>query len=240
MLELIISGLLLTWTPGPDDPMCEPGQIVEIDFCAQGSVPGETPSNPGIPAEETKTLRWFLPDGGDANNVTWPQAIYTNQCDGWIQVDEYPYTTEEEKIRTDALDDDGVLSSGEDSGWVLNWWFEKAPECRPVVILPVDPPVTVPPVTPPVTVPPVTVPPVTPNPAPPVVEPALPVVTPSPTNEAQPVVTRIEPPKKDDVVRTELAETGISKMGVIVLSAIGITTLGLTLVGIARRPKRSL
>jgi hypothetical protein len=30
------------FVPGPGDPVCEPGQSVEVDHCAQGQLPGET------------------------------------------------------------------------------------------------------------------------------------------------------------------------------------------------------
>ena len=44
MLEVMI-GLALAmapaWEPGPNDPVCEPGQVVEVDHCAQGQLPGE-------------------------------------------------------------------------------------------------------------------------------------------------------------------------------------------------------
>jgi hypothetical protein len=30
-----------SWTPGPDDPVCEAGQSVQVDHCAQGQLPGE-------------------------------------------------------------------------------------------------------------------------------------------------------------------------------------------------------
>ena len=42
MLEFALAAVLMTWTPGPDDPVCEPGQTVEIDHCAQGQLPEET------------------------------------------------------------------------------------------------------------------------------------------------------------------------------------------------------
>ncbi len=30
------------FVPGPSDPVCVPGQSVEVDHCAQGQLPGET------------------------------------------------------------------------------------------------------------------------------------------------------------------------------------------------------
>ncbi len=39
----VMAALALTaWVPGPDDPVCEPGQVVEVDHCAQGMLPEET------------------------------------------------------------------------------------------------------------------------------------------------------------------------------------------------------
>ena len=76
------------------------------------------------PTSETKTLRWTLPEGG-----TWPQAVFdpaSIPCGTTVrvQVDTYPYTTAEDKARTDALDDDGFLREGEDYGWAQSWFFE--------------------------------------------------------------------------------------------------------------------
>lgn len=80
---------------------------------------------------ETKTLKWVLPTGG-----TWPQAVFNPTlipCGTTVrvQVDTYPYTTAEDKARTDALDDDGFLREGEDYGWAQSWYFENytAPAC---------------------------------------------------------------------------------------------------------------
>ena len=80
---------------------------------------------------ETKTLKWVLPTGG-----TWPQAVFNPTlipCGTTVkvQVDTYPYTTAEDKARTDALDDDGFLRKGEDYGWAQSWYFENytAPAC---------------------------------------------------------------------------------------------------------------
>ena len=83
------------------------------------------------PVKETKTLKWVLPAGGK-----WPQAVFNPTlipCGTTVkvQVDTYPYTTAEDKARTDALDDDGFLREGEDYGWAQSWYFENytAPAC---------------------------------------------------------------------------------------------------------------
>lgn len=81
------------------------------------------------PPPETKTLEWTLPNGGTRENVTWPQPPYVSECGVWVQVDIYPYGTAEEKTRTDALDDDGLLTYGEDHGWVKSWSFRQAAPC---------------------------------------------------------------------------------------------------------------
>lgn len=94
--------------------------------------PGEEETETPVvvtPTPETKTLKWILPDGGSQENVTWPQPVFDGDlvpCGTTvtIQVDTYPYTTDEEKARTDALDDDGLLQYGEDHGWVQSWYFE--------------------------------------------------------------------------------------------------------------------
>lgn len=90
---------------------------------------------------ETKTLKWILPNGGTSSNVTWPQPVASDAnlalipCGTTvtIQVDTYPYTTAEDKARTDALAADGILAQGEDYGWAQSWYFEKysAPQCPP-------------------------------------------------------------------------------------------------------------
>lgn len=170
--------------------------------------------------QDTKTMKWFLPDGGTPQNVTWPQPIFTNQCDGWVQVDVYPYGTGADKARTDALDDDGVLSYGEDHGWVKSWSFEQAPACPEPTPKPTDPPTEEPtstptdvpetpasPVTPPVTLPP------SPSPEPPVESsPEIPVTTlpSSPVSVPNPVGSESPTPSDSGPNRTELAETGIS------------------------------
>lgn len=41
---LLLAGLLMVtpaWEPGPDDPVCEPGQVTWVDHCAQGQLPDE-------------------------------------------------------------------------------------------------------------------------------------------------------------------------------------------------------
>lgn len=85
------------------------------------------------------TARWILPNGGTADNVTWPQALATQEAldailcgeTVTIQVDDYPYGTAAEKARTDALGD--VLEQGEDYGWAFNWRFETftSEDCAP-------------------------------------------------------------------------------------------------------------
>ncbi len=37
---MVLAGLGV-WVPGPDDPVCEPGQVVEVDHCSQGQLPEE-------------------------------------------------------------------------------------------------------------------------------------------------------------------------------------------------------
>ena len=92
---------------------------------------------PPVVTPVTKTLKWTLPNGGTPDNVTWPQPVFnaeTIPCGEtvWVQADVYPYTSESDKARTDALDDDGVLTQGEDYGWAKSWTFENysAPDCE--------------------------------------------------------------------------------------------------------------
>ncbi|MBN9327638.1 MAG: hypothetical protein BGO38_07825 [Cellulomonas sp. 73-145] len=80
MIALALAALLYAapspnWTPGPDDPVCEPGQSVQVDHCAQGQLPGETtgrettpaPTNP--PADPTAVV---LPAAPVAQEPTAP------------------------------------------------------------------------------------------------------------------------------------------------------------------------
>lgn len=200
MLDILLASLLFTTTP---DPTVTP------------------------PATETRAMAWFLPDGGTPENVTWPQPIFTSQCGGWIQVDTYPYTTEEEKARTDALDDDGVLSYGEDHGYVLSWAFVEAPVC-------IETPEPTPEPTPVPTPEPVKTPEPLPTPITHTPVPTTPVNAPVPSPVK--VDTISQPPLTGE--REELAVTGISSAGKLTLGAIALVTLGLAAYGISRRPKR--
>lgn len=101
--------------------------------------------NPNLPVKtvNTKTIKWILPNGGTPENVTWDQAEFNSELvpcgtSVWLQVDTYPYTSQGDKIRTDALNDDGFLRNGEDHGWVISWTWEKytAKDC---VVIPAKP-----------------------------------------------------------------------------------------------------
>lgn len=202
---------------------------------------------PVEPVVETKTSRWFMPDGGTPDNVTWPQPVYTDQCGGWVQVDVYPYTTDADKARTDALDDDGHLQYGEDHGWVLSWGFEPTPDCE-VEEPPVDePPVDEPPVEePPVEEPPTEEPPVV---EPPVVEPPVltPPVTSTPVLPPAVVTPVVTPPKPEPVApraapyvapEPVLAETGFELIPA-AAAALGLSLAGLGALVIAGRRRRN-
>lgn len=107
-----------------------------------------------IDTGETKTFEWFLPNGGSAENVTWPQPVFDKTklpCDlfGTKQVDKYRYGTPEQKAIVDAFDDDGILSYGEDFSSVISWYYEDFTTDACVIVEPpivVEPPVVVPPV----------------------------------------------------------------------------------------------
>lgn len=109
----------------------------KIEHPAVEAVTCDDEEPPVVTPPATKTLKWTLPNGGTPNNVTWPQPVFNAEsipCGEtvWVQVDVYPYTSESDKARTDALDDDGVLTKGEDYGWVKTWTFESysAPDCE--------------------------------------------------------------------------------------------------------------
>lgn len=119
-------------TPTEEQPAAEePAPVAEEE---EPTPPVTEP----VVEEQWQTLRWTLPNGGTAENVTWPQPVFDSTlipCGETvtIQVDVYPYTTDEDKARTDALDDDGILTQGEDYGWAHSWSFETytAPDCAP-------------------------------------------------------------------------------------------------------------
>lgn len=80
---------------------------------------------------ETKTMSWVLPNGGTAENVTWPQPLYVGQVPECgtsftLQIDTYRYSTEEERAKVESYDDDGVLVYGEDWDTIVpnSWRFE--------------------------------------------------------------------------------------------------------------------
>ncbi|RHA38691.1 hypothetical protein D1825_13230 [Cellulomonas rhizosphaerae] len=87
------------------------------------------PAAAGGDHDGTIRLGWVLPDGGTPARVTWPQPVFTGQCGVWVQWDLYPYSTDAERARTDALLDDGLLTYGEDHGWAKSWTFEEQPPC---------------------------------------------------------------------------------------------------------------
>ncbi len=86
---------------------------------------------------ETVTRDWWLPNGGTPENVTWPQPVYTDQTCGWVQRDTYKYGTAQQRAIVDALDDDGLLSKGEDSSVYIDHDWVRIHGCVPTK--PVDP-----------------------------------------------------------------------------------------------------
>ncbi|MBN9328089.1 MAG: hypothetical protein BGO38_07020 [Cellulomonas sp. 73-145] len=66
MIALALAALLYvtpspSWTPGPDDPVCEPGQSVQVDHCAQGQLPTETTGREYDPAPAPSPAAIALP-----------------------------------------------------------------------------------------------------------------------------------------------------------------------------------
>ena len=253
-LILTPSAALATGGHGHDPvTICHNGHEITVDdnalkaHLAHGDSLGACAPLPPAenPTPVTKSMRWFLPDGGTPQNVTWPQPILAGQCGGWVQVDVYPYATDDDRARTDALDDDGVLSYGEDHGWAISWSFEQTPACvepeptpdpeptptpepteeepsvptEPVIVVPSPVPV-VPAPTPSVELPPVPSPPSTP-----VVE------QPAPAPSASSPSTTTTPPTTS--TRPELAETGVD-LGAVSF-ALMFVAAGAALVVIRRR-----
>ena len=84
-------------------------------------------------ASDTVEVYWALPDGGTAQNVTWPQTYSPYgavECGVTYQVDTYPADAVEGLIA------DGLLEYGEDHGIAQSWRFvvgacEPEPEPEP-------------------------------------------------------------------------------------------------------------
>lgn len=143
----------------PADVAEEPTPVVDEAPAAPVEPPVEAaPEPPAVvtPPPATKTLTWAFPDGGTPETAVWPQTVFNPAsvpCGTslWLQVDVYAYTTPEEQAAVDALDDDGVLTRGEDYGLVISWTFEQytAPACEPEPpVTPEEPVTPVPPVAP--------------------------------------------------------------------------------------------
>lgn len=72
---------------------------------------------------------WIMPNGGTADNVTWPQTATPAGvvlCGTTAQVDTYP---SQEVL--DALAADGTLTQGEDYSTVISWRFVYGGDCPP-------------------------------------------------------------------------------------------------------------
>lgn len=130
------------------------------------------------------SARWLLPASWDyATTPTYQAAIFPQTVLGgpvpacrWSQDDDYWMETPEEATLFESLDDDGVLTQGEDSAIYAGHVFTAGPTCVVEEPPTEEPPVEEPPTDePPVVVPPVVTPPVV-APEPPVVAPAAPEV----------------------------------------------------------------
>lgn len=106
------------------------------------SSPTETATIISTARTDTETVEvfWAMPNGGTPDNVTWPQALATNQdqCGVWYQADTY-LTTEAENFTSDS-----VLNLGEDyqndhQRGAISWRFVYGGDCP---VIPEKPPVT--------------------------------------------------------------------------------------------------
>jgi hypothetical protein len=128
-----------TTTVSPESPASGSGETSSLSSSTPSVATASVPT-------ATKTLRWILPNGGTAKNVTWPQPVYNKAnvallpCSTvfTVQVDSGPYGTKAEKALADSFDDDGILTNGEDHGWVTSWDFETytSPTCPKVPVTP--------------------------------------------------------------------------------------------------------
>lgn len=94
------------------------------------------------PPAATKDKHWVLPNGGTADNVTWPQAVYDPAAPlvcgtppFTVQDDINRYSTPADIASVDAQGADGVLTQGEDYGTIISWSFHVVtpPACAPIV-----------------------------------------------------------------------------------------------------------
>jgi hypothetical protein len=72
---------------------------------------------------------WLMPNGGTADNITWPQTATEPgnvPCGVTAQVDTYP-----NQAALDALAADGTLTEGEDYGVAQSWRFVYGGDCKP-------------------------------------------------------------------------------------------------------------
>lgn len=173
---------------------------------------------PVEPPQETREMSWILPDGGSPENVTWPQALASQDnlaavpCGEsvWLQVDYYRYDTAAEQALVDSLAADGILTHGEDTkvAWHHRWEQFTAAACEP------EP---------------------TPTPTP---EPT-PETTPEPTPEATPTETPAAPVEAAPPAVTILAETGAPAWLLGTLAAIGAALFGAGVYAVRRSVVRS-
>jgi len=76
MIALAVAMILAgpTWTPGPNDPVCQPGQVVEVDHCSQGQLPGEVVGRqidgPSPSASQTPPAPTTPPEPAPAAHLT--------------------------------------------------------------------------------------------------------------------------------------------------------------------------
>jgi outer membrane biosynthesis protein TonB len=122
-----------TPTPTPDPtPTEEPAPDPEP---TTDPTPTEepTPTPETTPTEEPTPTPvegwWIMPNGGTAENVTWPQTVTPAGvvgCGETAQVDTYPSQAD-----LDRLAADGILEQGEDYGLAQSWRFVYGGDCPP-------------------------------------------------------------------------------------------------------------
>ena len=111
------------------------------------------PPTPAFQAYQ-KTARWLLPASWDyATEPTYQEAIFPQDaltgdlpCGRWSQDDTYWIDSEADAALFASLDDDGVLTNGEDAAIYQSHTFTKGPEC--VVTPPTPTPAPDPSITP--------------------------------------------------------------------------------------------
>jgi hypothetical protein len=88
---------------------------------------------PAEAAPTTLRVEWLTTNTTEPTNLTvnWPQKLLREGNCGWVQPDDYRYSTPEEVAAVDKILADGILTEGEDWAVVIKpeggWKFREIP-----------------------------------------------------------------------------------------------------------------